>query len=162
MHTHYWIIETPNGPEAEGVCRDCGATRAFPNSLPENQEGTKRMAIRTDKEKNMASNERATAKCKHCGLGVDVTGLKGRAITSAFVSHSFRCPKAPPRGVRKANRPQPELGVSVAGESPKVKATPSPATLTPIGKPTSEDLGKALEWLISQGVKFKIELTFGV
>lgn len=26
---HRWVIETPNGPTCTGVCRACGATRAF-------------------------------------------------------------------------------------------------------------------------------------
>jgi hypothetical protein len=30
--THHWRIESPNGPTSHGVCRHCGAERAFPTS----------------------------------------------------------------------------------------------------------------------------------
>ena len=29
---HHWRIESPNGRESEGVCKRCGATKAFANS----------------------------------------------------------------------------------------------------------------------------------
>ena len=29
---HHWMIETPNGRESRGVCRNCGRKRAFANS----------------------------------------------------------------------------------------------------------------------------------
>ena len=32
---HYWIIEMANGPKSQGVCRYCGETRDFLNSMPE-------------------------------------------------------------------------------------------------------------------------------
>lgn len=32
---HYWIIEVANGPKSLGVCRYCGETRDFLNSMPD-------------------------------------------------------------------------------------------------------------------------------
>jgi hypothetical protein len=32
---HYWIIEIANGPKSRGVCRYCGASRDFLNSIPD-------------------------------------------------------------------------------------------------------------------------------
>jgi hypothetical protein len=32
---HYWIIEMANGPQSRGVCRYCGETRDFLNSMPD-------------------------------------------------------------------------------------------------------------------------------
>ena len=29
---HHWRIESPNGRESQGVCKRCGAVRAFANS----------------------------------------------------------------------------------------------------------------------------------
>ena len=29
--THHWLIESPNGPTSEGICKRCGATRTFRN-----------------------------------------------------------------------------------------------------------------------------------
>jgi hypothetical protein len=29
---HHWLIETPNGRESHGVCKRCGANKAFTNS----------------------------------------------------------------------------------------------------------------------------------
>jgi hypothetical protein len=33
--SHYWIIEVANGPRSRGVCRYCGETRDFLNSMPD-------------------------------------------------------------------------------------------------------------------------------
>ena len=33
-HPHNWAISPPNGPTSTGVCRTCGETREFKNSLP--------------------------------------------------------------------------------------------------------------------------------
>ena len=30
---HYWIIEMPNGPTSQGVCRTCGDKKEFQNDL---------------------------------------------------------------------------------------------------------------------------------
>lgn len=30
---HHWIIDTPNGPTSNGVCRLCGAKRDFQNCM---------------------------------------------------------------------------------------------------------------------------------
>lgn len=30
---HFWLIESPNGPTSLGVCKLCGRTQAFRNSL---------------------------------------------------------------------------------------------------------------------------------
>lgn len=30
---HRWLIAPANGPTSAGVCRDCGASKDFPNSL---------------------------------------------------------------------------------------------------------------------------------
>ncbi len=30
---HYWIIEIANGPKSRGVCKHCGETRNFFNSI---------------------------------------------------------------------------------------------------------------------------------
>jgi hypothetical protein len=32
---HYWIIEVANGPTSKGVCKYCGETRDFFNSIPD-------------------------------------------------------------------------------------------------------------------------------
>lgn len=32
---HHWRIDTPNGAESAGVCRKCGAQRAFRNCAPQ-------------------------------------------------------------------------------------------------------------------------------
>ena len=32
---HYWIIEVANGPTSEGVCKHCGETKIFYNSMPD-------------------------------------------------------------------------------------------------------------------------------
>jgi hypothetical protein len=32
---HFFEIESPNGPTSEGVCRKCGETKEFPNSVKE-------------------------------------------------------------------------------------------------------------------------------
>ena len=32
---HHWLIEAADGPESRGVCKYCGETRNFPNSLPD-------------------------------------------------------------------------------------------------------------------------------
>jgi len=31
--SHYWIIETANGPKSRGVCQYCGESRDFLNSI---------------------------------------------------------------------------------------------------------------------------------
>lgn len=30
---HYWVIDSPRGPESRGVCRKCGAKKAFLNTF---------------------------------------------------------------------------------------------------------------------------------
>ena len=30
---HYWVIDRPDGPESEGVCKLCGEKKAFSNSV---------------------------------------------------------------------------------------------------------------------------------
>jgi hypothetical protein len=35
VHTHHWLIEEPNRPLSQGLCRSCGATRVFRNSIEE-------------------------------------------------------------------------------------------------------------------------------
>jgi len=32
---HHWRIESPHGPESEGVCKLCGEKRMFANFTPE-------------------------------------------------------------------------------------------------------------------------------
>jgi hypothetical protein len=32
---HYWLIDGPNGPRSQGVCKYCGATREFFNAIPD-------------------------------------------------------------------------------------------------------------------------------
>ena len=32
---HYWIIEVANGPKSRGICKYCGETRDFMNSIPD-------------------------------------------------------------------------------------------------------------------------------
>ncbi len=32
-HFHSWRIDEPNGPVSVGVCKECGATKAFKNWL---------------------------------------------------------------------------------------------------------------------------------
>lgn len=34
-HAHHFIVDTPNGPTSEGVCKECGATKKFPNFIEE-------------------------------------------------------------------------------------------------------------------------------
>ena len=33
--SHYWIIEIANGPKSRGVCKYCGKSRNFLNSMPD-------------------------------------------------------------------------------------------------------------------------------
>jgi len=33
--SHYWIIEIANGPKSRGVCKYCGKSRDFLNSMPD-------------------------------------------------------------------------------------------------------------------------------
>ncbi|MCH7800956.1 MAG: hypothetical protein IIC24_05350 [Chloroflexi bacterium] len=30
---HHWVIDQPNGPTSEGVCKICGMTQEFKNSI---------------------------------------------------------------------------------------------------------------------------------
>jgi len=30
---HHWVIESPNGPTSNGVCKVCGVIREFKNSI---------------------------------------------------------------------------------------------------------------------------------
>lgn len=30
---HFWVIETPNGPTSEGLCKLCGKAQQFRNSI---------------------------------------------------------------------------------------------------------------------------------
>lgn len=30
---HHWMIDEPNGPTSNGICKVCGATREFKNSI---------------------------------------------------------------------------------------------------------------------------------
>jgi hypothetical protein len=32
--SHYWIIDSPNGPTSVGRCKYCGAVKEFDNYLP--------------------------------------------------------------------------------------------------------------------------------
>ncbi len=32
---HYWIIEIANGPKSQGMCKYCGKTRDFLNTMPD-------------------------------------------------------------------------------------------------------------------------------
>ena len=34
-HAHHYIVDTPNGPTSEGVCKACGMTKKFPNYIEE-------------------------------------------------------------------------------------------------------------------------------
>lgn len=31
---HHWVIESPNGPTSTGVCKVCGESSEFKNSMP--------------------------------------------------------------------------------------------------------------------------------
>ena len=31
---HHWVIDSPNGPTSEGVCKICGERSEFRNSMP--------------------------------------------------------------------------------------------------------------------------------
>ena len=31
---HHWLIESPNGPTSQGVCKLCGMQSEFKNSMP--------------------------------------------------------------------------------------------------------------------------------
>ncbi len=31
--THFWVIETPNGPTSQGICKICGVMQEFRNSV---------------------------------------------------------------------------------------------------------------------------------
>jgi hypothetical protein len=31
---HFWLIDTPNGPTSQGVCKLCGERGEFRNSMP--------------------------------------------------------------------------------------------------------------------------------
>ena len=32
---HYWMIEMANGPKSRGICKYCGESRDFLNSMPD-------------------------------------------------------------------------------------------------------------------------------
>lgn len=32
-YTHFWVIESPNGPTSQGTCKLCGNEREFRNSV---------------------------------------------------------------------------------------------------------------------------------
>lgn len=34
-HAHRWLIDMPNGPTSNAVCKTCGAERKFPNYIEE-------------------------------------------------------------------------------------------------------------------------------
>jgi hypothetical protein len=34
-HAHRWLIEMPNGPTSNAVCKTCGAEKQFPNYIEE-------------------------------------------------------------------------------------------------------------------------------
>ena len=34
-HAHHYIIDTPNGPTSNAVCKTCGAEKKFPNYCEE-------------------------------------------------------------------------------------------------------------------------------
>lgn len=34
-HAHHWLIDVPNGPYSDAVCKTCGLTRRFPNYIEE-------------------------------------------------------------------------------------------------------------------------------
>lgn len=34
-HAHHWVLDEPNGPVSNAVCRRCGAEREFRNWLDE-------------------------------------------------------------------------------------------------------------------------------
>ena len=34
--SHYWIIDSPNGPTSKGICKYCRKVTLFSNTLPEN------------------------------------------------------------------------------------------------------------------------------
>ena len=34
-HLHRWLIDEPNGPTSDGVCKACGARKQFKNWLPD-------------------------------------------------------------------------------------------------------------------------------
>jgi len=31
--SHHWVIESPNGPTSNGICKVCGVVREFKNSI---------------------------------------------------------------------------------------------------------------------------------
>lgn len=31
--THFWRVESPNGPTSKGTCKNCGETQEFMNSI---------------------------------------------------------------------------------------------------------------------------------
>lgn len=33
--SHYWLIETANGPKSRGICQYCGESRDFLNTIPD-------------------------------------------------------------------------------------------------------------------------------
>ena len=37
---HHWILDTPNGRLSEGICRECGESKMFPNLMPYMEEGS--------------------------------------------------------------------------------------------------------------------------
>jgi len=51
---HHWIIESPNGPVAPAICKNCGAEREFGNSFmyessrEEKQFKTHKMSLMVD------------------------------------------------------------------------------------------------------------------
>ena len=47
---HYFIVDPPNGPTSQGVCKFCGFTRSFQNSLGDPSWMNIRDGIRLEKQ----------------------------------------------------------------------------------------------------------------
>ncbi|MBI2166323.1 MAG: hypothetical protein HYU29_07990 [Chloroflexi bacterium] len=59
---HHWVIDTPNGPLSQGVCKLCGLENTFRNSLPDmgwDREHAERFLDRLRLLKSISEAEKA-------------------------------------------------------------------------------------------------------
>lgn len=57
--THHWVIETPNGAASAGVCKRCGVSKQFTNSL-ENAGWDRGLEVDRDLARARSTRERVS------------------------------------------------------------------------------------------------------
>ena len=59
--SHYWIIDSPNGPTSVGRCKYCGAVKEFTNYLPYSSWAEEKAANRGRPNRRELGKSRRTA-----------------------------------------------------------------------------------------------------